>query len=760
MKTFTFYVLAVFLTLAGAAEAAKINDVSVRGKSGREVVESTVLAFVSQKAGDEFSQRRLRQDIRQLEETERYSFVGVEMEQQRDGLHLIFVVQERPRMRSLRVRGGDHFSNAKIRRMIELNVNDRVDEAVLRTKLDVVREEYIGDYFPDVTFDITLSETDDRGYTDVEVDVNEGKKAKVTRIKFGDTSEYTGNQIRKAMQQKQRGIFSWITGRGRFEEQLLDSDLATIEDMYRRKGYLDVAVGRPEVKATDRGRTSIFIPIDKHKQYFVKGIEIKGATLFPVSLLGSQVRLKVGDPANATLIRQGARAIRDYYNNRGYANTVVLEDWVLTGKDQLVTVVYTVREGRILTVRNVQIRGNTRTKDHVIRRELSVFPGDHLNEVKARTSTRRLRNLGFFDNVNHTVLPTGDPDRVDIAFDVEEGRSGQFVAGAGFSSVENIIGFVELSQGNFDLTDPPTFTGGGEKLRLRLQLGDARQDAEITYARPWFLNQRMTLSTSLFQRERRFLSDDYDQQNTGFSLGLRRALGPRWRVGLTYTLEDIEVLNVSDSASALIRAEEGSNVRSGIDLSFTRDTRNDVWTPSKGGRVVLNSGFTGGALGFDTEIYELGIRSSFFYPMILDHVLNLRGRIRTVDFYGDTSRVPIFDRLFLGGPRDIRGFEFRDVGPRDDTEETIGGQSSTFAAIEYTIPLTDQFRYALFYDWGFVNLDAFDFGTDDFNASYGMGLRIDMPGFPLRFDYSWQQEADEVNESNSGRFSFLIGHSF
>jgi len=752
-----FFVVAL---LSSPVWAVEVLDVQVRARSeNRAVREETVMAFIRPEAGDTYDPDVVNEDIRRLQETGRYAYVGVELARQDEGVVLIYVVEERPRLRSITVRGGDHFSNSRIRDWMELNLSDRVDESLVNSKLDAVREKYRKDFYPNVSFDIRLTPPDEEGFTRLTVIVEEGERRKVSKIRFPGNTEFSPTQLKRAMGQKQAWILSFITGRGQLDEAQLSQDLIALEELYRDKGYLDAKAGPYRVEQKGDGLV-ITVPITPYKRYRVNSIRIEGNTLYPSSLLGSQVPLQVGGPARAGQIREGASSIRDYYNNRGFSQTRVREQVLLTAEENLVDVVYTVREGRVAEIRNVLIRGNTRTKDHVIRRELLVYPGDTLNEVLVRKSTQRLRNLGFFDSANHSLLPTDDPDVYDVEFEVREGRSGQFLAGVGFSSEDKLVGFLELSQGNFDLGDPPSFTGGGEKLKARVQLGTERRDAELTYTRPWFLDRRLTLSLSGFQNERRFLSDDYDQRNTGMSVGLRKALGNRWRGGVTYTLEAIDVFNVSEDASDVILREEGENVRSGLDFSLTRDTRNHVWIPTRGGRVVLSTGFTGGPLGFDTEIYEVGVRSSYYYPVVWDHVLNLQGWIRSVDYYGESGHVPIFDRLFLGGSRTIRGYDYRDVSPVDEDGDPVGGQSMMFAKAEYTIPLSEMFRYALFYDWGVVNPDAFDATLEEMNSSYGMGLRIDMPGFPLRFDYSWQHLSSEYNEESGGRFSFLIGYSF
>lgn len=751
----------VFATLCGPVlNAVEITDIRVRGRSEAQAVRTdTVKAFIQPQPGDDYDPDMVNQDIRRLQETGRYAYVGVELIQRGDGVELVYVVEERPRLRSIAVEGGEHFSNSRVRDWLELNLSDRVDESLVRSKLATVKEKYQKDFYSNVSFDVDLSPPDEEGFTRLTVTVEEGPRRMVRHIRFPGNTEFTRTQLKKAMGQKETWFLSFLTGRGQLDEAQLRQDLIAIEELYRGKGYLDARAGPYEIKREGEGLTLV-IPVTPYEKYVVNSIRIKGNTLYPSSLLGAQVPLQVGGPARSDLIRRGAREIRDYYNTRGFSQTRVREQVRLTAEERRVDVIYTVTEGRVAEVRNVLIRGNTRTKDPVIRRELLIYPGDTLNEVLVRKSAARLRNLGFFDSANYTLLPTDDPDVYDVEFEVREGRSGQFLAGVGFSSEDKLVGFLELSQGNFDLGDPWAFTGGGEKLKARVQLGTERRDAEVTYTRPWFLDRRLTLSVSGFQNERRFLSDDYNQRNTGASVGLRKALGNHWRAGVTYTLETIDVFDVDADAAEIIKLEEGENTRSGLDFSLTHDTRDKVWVPTRGGRTILSTGVTGGPLGFDTDIYEVGVRSSYFFPVVWDHVLNLQGWARSVDHYGDSDRVPIFDRLFLGGSRTLRGFEFRDVSPVDENNEPIGGQTMLFGTVEYTIPLSEMFRYAMFYDWGVVNPESFEPDLEEQNSSYGLGLRIDMPGFPLRFDYSWQHLSSEHNDDSGGRFSFLIGYSF
>ena len=466
------------------------------------------------------------------------------------------------------------------------------------------------------------------------------------------------------------------------------------------------------------------------------------------------------------------RRLSDFYGSRGYIRSVVDYNMDVNIEKSTADVCYKVTEGRLAYIRNIKIRGNSVTKDKVIRRELAVYPGQIYNEVKVRRSERRLRNLGFFSYVNSVPESTAAADQYDLALDVEEQKTGQFMIGAGFSSVDDLIGFVELSQGNFDIADWPRFSGGGQKLRMRAQLGTKRKDYEISLVEPWFLNRRLSLGVDLFEHDARFLSDDYDQLNIGGNVSLGKPLGAYNRLNLIYGLESIDVYDVATNASELIQQEAGTRSKSSLTLELARDTRNSVFIPTRGTRSSASAMFTGGPLGGETEIYGFTGRSSHFFPLWFDHVFNLKGYAAMVNDYGTSERVPIFDRLFLGGPRTVRGFKFRDVGPKvldqSGSEEPLGGKSAACATAEYTLPAVEKVRLATFYDIGVVWSDLFKKSDNDqivggdgqVNSAVGVGVRFDFPGFPIQLDYAWPLQTDEFNDRPSGRFSFWIGYAY
>jgi outer membrane protein insertion porin family len=434
----------------------------------------------------------------------------------------------------------------------------------------------------------------------------------------------------------------------------------------------------------------------------------------------------------------------------------------------IVNIRYEITEGELGYIKDVNISGNERTLDKVIRRELVMYPGEKYNRSRVRTSERRLQNLNYFEIVTINPEQAEESDQYDMNVQVKEKPTGQFQAGVGFSSVDSLVGYVELSQGNFNWkTWPPI--GAGQKFKIRAQLGTQRNDLDISFIEPWFMDRKLSAGVDLFHREARYFSDNYDQQNDGMRLSLGKPLSRWTRGNLAYTLEQYRVFDVADSASQAIKDEEGRRLKSGLEYTWTFDSRDRFFNPTRGNKTTVTPYVSGGALGAETDLYGLKVRSTHYWPLVGDMIFNLRGEVESVEAFGDSKAeagtygdgVPLFDRLFLGGSYTLRGYEYRDVGPTDPTtEDPVGGNSSAFMTAELTYPIWNKIRGAVFYDWGFVNVDSWDFDTSMYHDNWGIGLRLDLPGFPLHLDYAWPITYDERYLDGSGRFDFLIGHTF
>jgi outer membrane protein insertion porin family len=427
-------------------------------------------------------------------------------------------------------------------------------------------------------------------------------------------------------------------------------------------------------------------------------------------------------------------------------------------------------------VERINIVGNTRTKDKVIRREVLVAPGDVFNTIRVDTSKKRLENLGYFANVETYPEDSGVPGRKDLTIQLQEKRTGSLSFGGGFSTVDSLIFFIELQQGNFDITNWPSLTGAGQKFRLRLQAGTQRKDIILALTEPYFLDRRISLGGQLFFSEADYLSALYNQRNYGFSIEARKPITPFVYVTLSYRLENIDIYNVPAGTSPQITAEEGTQSKSMIGGSFVWDHRDSPLLTRTGQRLVITPYIAGGFLGGNTQTYGLDVEASQYFHLPKDLIFFVNAEAAVVDVWGGAPEtktvpanngtttvvvpsVPIYDRLYLGGSNNLRGFAFRDVGPRDASGEPLGGQSMARATAELTFPIIKNVRGAAFYDIGILNVAPYDFNTSEhLGSDAGLGLRLDLPIGPLRIDYGIPIQKD--GRGNKGHINFNVGYQF
>jgi outer membrane protein insertion porin family len=765
--------LAIVLLLVAAlsTSAETIKNIRIVNQSGESYDINSVAAFTSFQVGEVVSDREtilssIAVDVNRMRESGRFSYVNARMDVEADGVVLVYTVVAKHRLRRIEVSGAKEMRKKKVVDQSELKIGQFADESAFAQAAAKIREAYRDYWYPDAEVEWTSKTDDTLGTVDVRFKIKEGRKLGIKKIVFEGNEFINDKTLRKIMQQKQKWFLSFITGAGKYKPEHEDADVFSIKSLYMNEGFLDVQVSDPVLDDSNPKRSRLVIRVREGKRYRLSNLSISGMEVFDEQELRRGIRLRSGDVAAYAAIEQGSESIRSYYGNRGYVRTSVHPVLDADAEAGTVDIRYDITEGSVGYINKVNIVGNERTQDEVIRREMVIFPGERFNRSRVKTSENRLRNLNYFEIVTANPDRIGEGDKYDLNVQVKEKPTGQFAAGVGFSSVDSLVGYVELSQGNFDYKSWPP-VGAGQKFKIRAQLGTQRNDLDISFVEPWFMGRKLSMGIDLYHREARFFSDDYDQQNDGIRLSLGKPLTRFSRGTLAYNLEQFDVYDVSPSASPAIQAEEGTRIKSGVSFAWNRDTRNRFFSPTSGNKTTITPYYAGGSFGGETDIFGTKVKSGQYWPLIGDMVLNLRGQVESVEAYGDSrgsstygDGVPIFDRLFLGGPYTLRGFEFRDVGPKDIFGEPVGGNSSAYATLELTYPIWNKIRGACFYDWGFVNVDAWDFDTIDYNDNWGIGLRFNLPGFPLQLDYAWPITIDEVHHEDKGRFNFTIGRSF
>jgi outer membrane protein insertion porin family len=764
--------LAVVLSLAIASlsgvlnaqdfEGRTISEVSIRYVGPRTVDEARLRNLMATRAGGTFQAERLDSDTRSLYGAGLVDDVRFLAEPVGENVRLIVEVRTRPTIGGVGFVGNTVFTDTRLARESGITAGGALSDATILEARRAIENHYQGAGYPDTVVTHRTQATGQEGVADLIFVINEGGRNLVRRIRFEGNTAFSDVDLRKQMETRPKGWLSWLTKSGRFDEDQLDEDLEAVLDYYRTRGYLRVSSPGIQRVPVDGGRIDLIIPINEGERYNVVSVGFGPMTVFTPDELAPSLSLVGGEAYNSRKMRDDITTIRSFYGSRGYADATVVPDIRDAGPNQ-VTIIYRVSEGSRFRVGRVNIQGNVKTQDKVIRREIPLQPGDWFNSVELDVTRARLENLQYFGEVQVSGSPGGAGYR-DVNVLVDERATGSVGVGVGFSSIDSIVGFLTLEQANFDLFNPWNFTGGGQRFAMNLRLGTERTDFSISLVEPWFLDRKLSLGTELFFRESTYFSDYYEQTNAGGSVFLRRPLGARGSVKLEYRLEQVEIdVEANTPDRSLLRQEDGSFTRSALGLNYVYDSRDSTLLPRTGERIDVGLTFAGSVFGGDVDTFTVSAIGQKYWNLRWDSILSINGELAFVDSI-DGGRVPIFERMFLGGGRTLRGFEFRDVGPRDvgQTDEVIGGQSLGFVSFEYSVPVIEMVRAAVFYDMGFVNSGSWDLSPSDLHSDVGIGLRLQLPisPLPLALDYAIPVKSPDPRSDRGGQFNFYLQAGF
>ena len=628
----------------------------------------------------------------------------------------------------------------------------------------------------------------DNGYLDVAVDIDKspdvdyapGTEYDVTHRAWRQT-EYRVGVFENALDQLKFGESVEIDG------QAYDQDKLAIEldraEKAEKAAYRKYKSARKAVRLA-----AMTYRVVEGRQYHVgrvefqfgqsdeKGIFEPNPSLKPVltaEALTSVLTLKEGEVFQPELLHSenensDIEAIRMAYGRKAYNKARVN---VITQADPStasIGITYQIEEGRPVYIELIKIEGNVETKDIVVRRELAISPGEPFDVGRVQLSDQRIRGLRLFDQVrSENEAVAGFEDRENLVISLKERRTARAGFGGGFSTDYGAFGQIFYAEENFDIMrwrQPHPLQGGGQKFRVKAALGSNRDNYTLDFEEPWMFGRKLRFTSSLYASEYQYYSDYYDVSKAGVRLGLERTLMglEDLRAGINYTAESTGIYNVSNSASAEMKGDAGRNLISKFGLTLAYDTRGGGYLPSKGQRTELMIENASEVVGSDKDYYKLQLTSAQYFKGFREgHVIEVIARTGVVEEYGDTVEVPFIERYALGGTSTLRGFDFREVGPRDAKNVVIGGKTMAVGTLEYSVPLPlgDWVRFATFYDIGFVSRNAYDYSFDGYNDDWGIGLRLDIPMLgPMRLDYAFPLTTDAYNDEG-GNFNFTFGYT-
>ncbi len=730
------------------------NIIRIDIEGNRRIETDLIRINISAKVGEPLSQETVSNDIKKIYKLGFFDDVLAEVEKTPEGVILIYNVKEKPVVVDLRIKGNKKIKTDEILKVIEVKEGRIIELEKAKMSAAAIKKLYLdkGYVAAEVNYDI---EPKTEGTVGVTFDIKEGKKAFIKEVIIVGNKAIKTKKIKGAMQTKPKWFLTFITERGIYRQEELDRDSERIRALYLDNGYIDVKVSKPEVEYSEKKEGFVVTyRVEEGNQYQVKDIKVEGDLVASEDELMKLLTLQIGKPFSRAAIAEDISRLTTFYGDKGYAFANVDPDFKIDRENLTVDISFKIEKGKEIYIRNIDIAGNIRTRDKVIRREIPIQEQQLFSSSRIQAIKPRIFRLGYFEEnieVSTDRVPDTE-DRLDINVKLKEKPTGFFSIAGGFSSVETFIFAGQIQESNF--------LGYGNSLSLSAQIGGVTRLFLLNYTDPHFLDSDWTLDVLGFQTDRDF--QDFSRFSFGGSVTLGRRLFRNLTGRITYRLEHVDVDNVAESAFLLI--SETPRLISSVGVGFVWDTRNNVLDPTSGNISRAQVEYAGGPFGGNTDFIRYTASTRFFFPFYLNTVFSVAARYGLIDFSNLGNELLVSERFFLGGPNDLRGFKFRRVGPRVPEDDggfvIIGGVQEVFFTAEYVFPLIPQvgFKGVVFFDMGNAFNDGQNLSVDprDLKKDYGFGIRWVSPLGPLRFEVGFPI-GERLPGENPYELQFTVG---
>jgi len=762
------------VTAASKQEPQKlVTAVEVTGN--KAISTNVIVSKMKTRIGTPYQETVISDDLKRLYLLGYFSDIKIDTESYKDGLKVVIKVVERPIISKITFSGFYRLTmkDDKLKEKLKSKESQYLDYPSLGEDVDTIKGMYekIGFNQANIEYKVDLDKAANKAA--VEFSVIEGKKVRIKDINVTGNKAFASSRILKLLKTKS----AWFFNPGVVKDEVLKEDMERIKAFYQRSGYVDAAVSYVIVPDANKPfLLHININISEGKKYLVGNVSISGnKDITEKTLLSSLKECLPGQVFSQEALKVDVSNIQGVYFDRGYISVQIDDSTSVNSQSGRVDVTYNITENKVAYVNKIKVRGNIKTKDIVVRREMRVKPGEKFDGDKLRRSKERLGNLGFFEDVSYDTEDTEAEDKKNLVVEVKESKTGAFSFGGGYSTVDSFVGFAEIEQKNFDWRNWPYFTGGGQDLKLRASIGSISNAFDLSFTEPWLFDYPISFGFDVYKREHDRDTDvgyGYDENVVGGDLRLGKELMEYLRTDLTYRLDRIRISNVSTDASSSLQDEVGKNTISSLTPSLTFDSRDNVFDPHRGNFVSGSVEWAGGPLQGDKNYWKFFGQASHFTPMPRNAAVEFRGRIGVGEPYGDSNQIPIYERFFTGGAYTVRGYEERKLGPIDpNSKDPLGGNATLVGNIEYTYPLFTFLKVAAFYDVGNTwdklahlgsKKDANGVsGTGGFKSGIGLGVRLKTPLGPISLDYGIPMDKEPGETSRkSGRFHFSASHGF
>lgn len=728
----------IFIKIGAGQKIARVDF-----KGNRKIEGIAINQVLKSTKGAIYSDADVSTDIKAIYKMGYFSNVEVESTESPEGILLTFIVQEKPLITEIKVKGNKAISTDDILAVMTIKARQTLNPEKIKADLLKVRELYDSKGFYNAEMSDAIEKEGEKDAR-VVITITENDKLFIKTITFEGNEVYSSKELRNMMTVNEWTIFHFLTDSGLLKKDALKQDLDKLATFYLNNGFINVQIGEPQI-THDKKWIYVKIPLTEGRQYKVGKIEITGDMLAKTSRSDLMAKLMIGKKPyyDREAVMKDVDYLSQACSDEGYAYADISPRTVPNDKTQTVDVNYQITKGKQVYFNRITITGNTKTRDKVIRRQLDVVEGDLYGRTKLKNSYMALNRLRYFEEVDFQTEKGADETLTDVKITVKEKPTGMLSVGAGYSAVDSVILTARVAQQNL--------FGRGQTLSLAAAIGSRSKNYELSFIEPWLFDMPLWSKFDLWNSSRTY--DTYDMDSSGFGTTFGYPLWRHVTGYIGYRLSMDNVKNIATNASSYIKKQEGSTTLSTLTTTLSRDTTDDYMFPTTGSKTLGTFTYTGGLIQGDASFNKYELSSTRYFPLFLETVFAIRGRGGYLQKTGSDD-IPVYERFYLGGMNSLRGL--RTIGPTDPaTGDVIGGTTMLNFNAEYLFPLIKNagMKGVVFFDTG----NAWEGGyyLDDMRRTAGLGVRWFSPIGPLRLE--WGYVLDPKEGEPTGRWEFTIG---
>uniref|UniRef100_A0A7V6A4U1 Outer membrane protein assembly factor BamA n=1 Tax=Desulfobacca acetoxidans TaxID=60893 RepID=A0A7V6A4U1_9BACT len=729
----------------------RIKKIAVRGNHRIEA--DAIVGVMQTREGDLVNPTKLREDLKAIYKLGYFTDVRFDISETPQGRVLTIIVKEKPSIHDIIFRGNFNIKSKALKDAMEIKNLTVASEPIIKEAIEkglkVYREK--GYYGAKITYSLEPLTPEE---VNLVFNVEEGGPVTIKEIRFEGNTAFTAKELKKVIETKEKGLplISRITGAGKLVQERLEQDAEKIGAFYFNHGYIKAKVGEPKVDV-EGGWAYITFPITEGPQFKVGKVDFQGDLLESKEDLFKKIHINKENIYSREVIQKDITTLSDLYADQGYANADVTPLLKENDKTRTVDITFDITKGKKVYFERIEIAGNVKTRDKVIRRELRVYEQELFNATKLKEGMKNLKRLEYFEDVNLSTSPGTTPDRINLKVTVKEKPTGSFGVGVGYSTQDHLVGMIEVSQNNL--------FGRGQRLQVQAMIGSIASRYRISFTEPYLFDRPLGLGIDVYNWMR--IYDEYTQNSTGGSIRLAHPL--RWKYTKlfgSYRWDYVKLYDLSFSAlntPTIVQASKIHNT-SAMSIGVARDTRDSLFTPTHG----MNSSATieWAGLGGQVAFLRYIVDQAFYRPLKWNTVgvFHVRGGYLQALGYGQQ---PSYELFYLGGIDTIRGFRYATISPRDPvTHDRVGGNKFFQVNTEWRFPVPRLKNYGIvglvFFDCGNVYGSSARLITPNVRTSLGGGIRWFSPMGPLRVE--WGYNLDKKSYEQQSAWEFTIGGSF